>query len=128
MHDAAVEEIGDGREPDMRMRPHVHALAGDELHRPHLVEEDERPDHLPLAMRQRAPHLEAAEIAHARHDDELQRVAGALVAEDRIVAGCQLMTPPETDTNAVIVGVSGRGGQSMIPKGGSRFSEPDHAQ
>jgi hypothetical protein len=82
----AVEQIGDGGEPDMRMRPHVHALPGDELHRPHLIEEDEGADHLPLAVGQRAAHGEAvAEIAHARHDDEIERVAGALVAENRIV-------------------------------------------
>ena len=85
MHDAAVEQIGDGRKPDMRMRAHIHALPGDELHRPQLVEEDERPDHLPLAMRQRAAHLEAAEVAGARHDDEFERVAGALVAQDRVL-------------------------------------------
>ena len=84
MHDAAVEQIGDGGKPDMGMRAHVDALPGDELHRSHLVEEDERADHLPLAMRQRAAHLEAAEVAGARHDDELQRVAGLLVAEDRV--------------------------------------------
>ena len=27
VHDAAVEQIGDGGKADMRMRPHVHALA-----------------------------------------------------------------------------------------------------
>src|SRR4029078_3023241 len=25
MEDAALEQVGDGREPDMRMRPHLHA-------------------------------------------------------------------------------------------------------
>ncbi len=28
MHDLAVEQIGDGGEADMRMRPHVDAVAG----------------------------------------------------------------------------------------------------
>ncbi len=66
----------------MRVRPHVEPLPGDELNRPHLVEEDEGTDHLPLAVRQRAAHGEAvAQIAHARNDDELERIAGALVAE-----------------------------------------------
>ena len=88
MHDAAVEQIGDGGEPDMRMRAHVHALAGDELHRPELVEEDEGADHLALAVRQRAAHLEAvAEVAGARHDDEVERVAGVRIAEHGIVGG-----------------------------------------
>ena len=72
----------------MRMRAHVHALAGDELHRPEMIEEDEGPDHLPLAMRQRAPHRKAiAEIAGARHDDEIERVAGLGIAEHGIVGG-----------------------------------------
>ncbi len=47
MQDLAVEQIGDRGEPDVRMRAHVDALAGQELGRPHLVEEDERADHLP---------------------------------------------------------------------------------
>ena len=84
----AVEQIGDGGEPDMRMRPHVHALAGHELHRAEMIEEDEGPDHLPLAMRQRAPHHESvAEVAGARHDDEIERVAGHGIAEHGIVGG-----------------------------------------
>src|SRR6185503_15069800 len=88
MHDRAVEQIGDGGEPDMRMRPHVHALAGDELHRAEMIEEDEGTDHLPLAMRQRAPHHESvAEIARARHDNEIERVAGHGIAEHGIVGG-----------------------------------------
>src|SRR4051794_22490695 len=88
MHDRTVEQPGDGGEPDVRMRPHVHALAGDELHRPEMIEEDERTNHLPLAMRQRAAHLEpVAEVAGARHDDKLQRVAGSGIAEHGIVGG-----------------------------------------
>ena len=88
VHDAAVEQIGDGGEPDMRMRANVHALAGHELHRPEMVEEDEGADHLPLAMRQRAAHLESvAEVAGARHDDKLERVAGEGIAENGIVGG-----------------------------------------
>src|SRR3981081_4480852 len=72
----------------MRMRADVHALAGHELHRPEMIEEDEGPDHLALAVRQRAAHLESvAEVAGARHDDELQRVAGVRIAEHGIVGG-----------------------------------------
>ena len=47
MHDLAVEQEGDGGEADMGMRPHVDALAGAELRRPEVIEEDERPDHAP---------------------------------------------------------------------------------
>jgi Tfp pilus assembly protein PilF len=58
VHDPAVEQIGDGGEADVRVRAHVDALARHELHRAHLVEEDEGADHLALAVRQGAAHLE----------------------------------------------------------------------
>src|SRR5690606_27438552 len=44
----ATIEVGDGAEADMRMRPDVDALSGQQFGRPGLIEEDERPDHLPL--------------------------------------------------------------------------------
>ena len=72
----ALEQVGDGGEADVRMRPHVDAVADQELGRPHLVEEDEGPDHLLLRRGQRAAHLEAAEIAGARHDHVLDGIAG----------------------------------------------------
>ena len=87
VHDLAVEQIGDGRQADMGMRPHIHAGPEQELGRPHLVEEDEGADHLPLRRGQRAAHLEAAEVAGPRHDDGLDGVAGELVARLRIVGG-----------------------------------------
>ena len=71
MLEFAVVEIGDGREPDMGMRSHVDALAGDEFRRPHLVEEDERADHSPARGGQGAADLEAADVARPRHDDRL---------------------------------------------------------
>lgn len=80
MHDRALEKIGDGRKSDMRMRAYIHALPGRMRCRPHLVEKDERSHHLPLAVWQRAPDLEgaprAADITGARHDHEVERVAG----------------------------------------------------
>ena len=88
VHDAAVEQVGDGGEPDVRMRAHVHAAAGHELHRAHLVEEDERADHLALGVRQGAADGKAvAEVAHPRHHDQFERVAGRLVAEHRVLVG-----------------------------------------
>lgn len=51
MQDVAAEEIGDSGEADMRVRPHVEALAGNELAGAHLIEEDEWADHLPFARR-----------------------------------------------------------------------------
>src|SRR5450631_3206907 len=88
VHDAAVEQIGHGSEPDMGMRAHVHALAGHELHRSEMIEEYEGADHLALAMRQRATHLETiAEIAGARYDHQFERVAGFAIAEHGVVGG-----------------------------------------
>src|SRR3954451_16450961 len=85
MHDLAFEKIGDGGKIDVRMRAHVDALARDEFGRSHLVEENERADHLPARRRQRPAHFEAAEIARTRHDDHLDGVAGELVAGARVV-------------------------------------------
>ena len=45
MHDLAVEKIGHGGEPDMRMRANVEPVAGAKFRRPEMVEKDERPDH-----------------------------------------------------------------------------------
>ena len=59
----------------------------EELGRAHLVEEDEGADHLPPGRGQRAAHLEAAEVAGARHDHLLDGVAGAMVARLRIFGG-----------------------------------------
>ncbi|CLA76183.1 Uncharacterised protein [Mycobacterium tuberculosis] len=51
-----------------------------------MIEENERADHLPLAVRERAANRKAVtQIAGARHDDELKRVAGLRIAEDRII-------------------------------------------
>ena len=68
VHDLAVEQVGDGGEPDMRVRAHVEAVAGTEFGRAHMIEEDERADHARLRRRQRAAHREVAEIGGARHD------------------------------------------------------------
>ena len=48
MHDLALEQIGHRRQRDVRMRPHVDAVPRREVGRPHVIEEDERPDHAPL--------------------------------------------------------------------------------
>ena len=54
----------------MRMRADVQPAPGEELARPHLVEEDERPDHLPLLRREGAADLEAAHVVGARQKHE----------------------------------------------------------
>ena len=81
-----IAPIGDGRKPDVGMRANVHASAGDELHRSHLIEEDERADHLTSGVRQRTVHGKtAAQIAHARNNNQVERIAGPFVAEYRFL-------------------------------------------
>ena len=76
MHDLALEQVGDGRQPDMRVRPHVHRArnARGELRRPHVVEEHERPDHATLGEWQYAPDLEAAQVPTTLVDDKLDHI------------------------------------------------------
>src|SRR4051812_16200855 len=51
-----------------------------------MIEEYKGADHLPMFMRQCAPHLKAiAEIAGARNDDQIERVAGPGVTENGII-------------------------------------------
>lgn len=75
--DRAFEQIGDGGQVDVRMRPHVDPLARRQMRRPHLVEEQERADHGALTVRQSAMHLEAAQIMRGRRER----------LEDEVVAG-----------------------------------------
>jgi len=74
MKDLAFEQVGDGRESDVRVRQHVASwFARRNLVRPHVIEEDERPDQPPSARRQRTAHREAADVPRARLDDEVDR-------------------------------------------------------
>ena len=91
MPDLAVEEIGDGRQPDMRMRPDVERLVGAQDRRTHAVEEDERADQPALRGRQRAAHLEAADVLGVGDHHQLDGVAGKGVAWGRVVAGKKLI-------------------------------------
>ncbi|ENN89042.1 hypothetical protein RHSP_01992 [Rhizobium freirei PRF 81] len=86
MTDFAVEQIGDGGKPDVRMRAHVERFARPQDRRPHAVEEDERPHQPPPAARKRAPHRKTAKVAGARNDEVLDRVAGEGITGLRIVA------------------------------------------
>jgi hypothetical protein len=64
----AKQKIRDGREPDMGVGTHVGSLPGGHVHRPKMVKEYERTDHLALLGGKGATHLEAAEIHRARHN------------------------------------------------------------
>ena len=63
------------------MRPHVEPLPDEELARSHLVEENERADHLPFLGRQDAADLEAADIMGAGNDHGLNARGMRAVAE-----------------------------------------------
>ena len=71
----------------MRMRAHVDALVRQKFRRSHLVEEDERPDHLTFDRRQCAAHLHLAQIHGARHDQGFDGIDGVAVPQNGIGAG-----------------------------------------
>ena len=60
VHDRALEQVGERRQADVRMRPHVVVGAGRDVDRPEVVEEDERADGAPVGRGQQAAHDEAA--------------------------------------------------------------------
>jgi hypothetical protein len=76
-----------GGEPDVGMRPHIDALPGMEFRGAELVEKDERADHAPARMRQRAAHREMAHIDAARHEHQVDCISRVRIAERRILAG-----------------------------------------
>lgn len=73
VQDLTGEQIGDGGDADVRVRPDVDALRGGQVRRAHVVEEDPRPDHPALPVGQGTPDREAAEIPATRLDDQLHR-------------------------------------------------------
>ena len=80
----AAEEVGHCREADMGMRADVDALTRDEVSRSHLVEENERPDHLALRRGKRPANLETADVAWPLHDQSLDRLDGDSVGTNGI--------------------------------------------
>src|SRR2546423_4447974 len=85
MHHRAFKKIGHRGRPDMRMRPHVHALAGWEARRTEMVEKDKRSDHLRIDRRQKTLHFEATEILGMRFEqrDNGRGRAGVCFCHDR---------------------------------------------
>src|SRR5690606_7545281 len=89
-----AEEIGDGGEPNVRMRTYINAIARCEQRRSHLVEEHERPDHAASLGRQRALHDESApEVTAARHDDDVDIVRRCDVIVHRCRLPCSIVWP-----------------------------------
>src|SRR6476620_3078131 len=57
-----LEQIGNGREVDVRVWSDIHPLPGRKLCRAELIDEDERTDHRSLAGGQGPPNLKSAEV------------------------------------------------------------------
>src|SRR3546814_9216714 len=72
MHDLAIEQVGDRRQADMRMRTDIGLARQARLHQlgPHAVEEDVGADHAALGERQPAADFKGAQVAAALLDDE----------------------------------------------------------
>jgi hypothetical protein len=88
MHNSSVKQIGNRREADVGVGPHVEAMSRKELGWSHLIKEDEGSNHLALVAGQSATDFEAiAQIAYARHDHKLKRVARSPVPEYWINGG-----------------------------------------
>src|SRR5262245_38905564 len=60
VEDAALKQVGDGGKPNMRMGPHLHAVAAwRHDHWAEMIQEDEGPDHAPLRVGQYTANREA---------------------------------------------------------------------
>ena len=77
--DLAVEHVGDGLEPAVRVPRRALRLAGRVLHGPELVEQEERIGEVEVdAARERSPDLEAGALdGVVRGDDPVRRAAPA---------------------------------------------------
>ena len=80
MDDLALEQIGQGRKADMRVRADIDRLGPRrEFCRPHLVEEDEGTDHAARVERQDPSDLKAPEILATGVDHHLDHLVYPLV-------------------------------------------------
>ena len=85
MHDLAIEQIGHGGKTDVRMRPHVEAVAAVKLRGAEMIEEDKRANHARTRRRQTAANQKViAKIDRARHDHIGDGIALIGVAGGRI--------------------------------------------
>ena len=71
MHNLALEQVSNGREPNMRVRPNLDALARRKFSRSHVIEENEGAHHLAFPGREHPAHRESTQVFRLRLDDEL---------------------------------------------------------
>src|SRR6476661_8600466 len=69
VQERTFEQIGDGRQADMRMRPHVDTAACRKLRRSHVVEKNERTDHSVWMAWQQSPDFESPKVLRVRLED-----------------------------------------------------------
>src|SRR5688572_9803289 len=93
MHDLALEQVGHGRQADVRMRPYVDGPgnARRKIHRADSIKEDERSHHPPLRIRKYAPDFKSAEIPAPLFDDEFDHVGTYPICMDSME-----IDPPST--------------------------------
>ena len=87
MQDLALEQVGDSRQVDVWMGTHIDSLVCQELGRAHLIEKDERSNHLPFEGRQSASDLHLAKVHCARNNQRLDGVRAGAVTRNGIRAG-----------------------------------------
>ena len=86
VQDFAFQQIGDGRQIDMRVRAHIDALIGQEFSRAHLVEKDEGADHLALLGWKGASYFHFSEIDGAWDNHGLDGIDRCAVAKGGVGA------------------------------------------
>jgi hypothetical protein len=74
--DLALEQVRHRRQRDVRVRADIDPVAGRQLRRAHVVEEDERADGALGGKGQGATHAESAQVARAGLDDQRDDVGG----------------------------------------------------
>src|SRR5215203_588735 len=87
VQDLTLKQVGDSCQVDVRMGTHIDSLVCQELGRAHLIEKDERSNHLPFEGRQRASDLHLAKVHRARNNQRLDGVRAGAVTGNGIRAG-----------------------------------------
>ena len=87
VQESALEQIGDGREPNVGMRAHVQPLPGLEIDTAQVIVENERPNELSLSAGQNTAHEEAAHVTLPSLDHEQGSHGGTSSVAADVVRG-----------------------------------------